>query len=107
MNVKVPQCWICHNGLLNRALFFCWPLRSPDITPSDFFLWGNIKDHVFTLTLPNDLTELRDRIEEAITYITLDFLTKVWEELDFGLDVCQITKNFYKKNYGFYLQFEV
>ncbi|GBN55259.1 hypothetical protein AVEN_201511-1 [Araneus ventricosus] len=24
-----------------------WPLRSPDIAPSDFFLWGYVKNFVY------------------------------------------------------------
>ena len=30
----------------------CWPPRSPDLTPCDFFLWGCIKDRVFVPPLP-------------------------------------------------------
>jgi len=35
----------------NMALT-CWPPRSPDLTPCDFFLWGCIKDRVFVPPLP-------------------------------------------------------
>ena len=38
-----------------------WPPRSPDITPCDFFLWGYIKDKVFS-TPPRDIDDLRQKI---------------------------------------------
>ena len=38
-----------------------WPPRSPDLTPCDFFLWGYIKDKVFS-TPPRDIDELRQKI---------------------------------------------
>ena len=25
-----------------------WPPRSPDLTPCDFFLWGHLKDNIYT-----------------------------------------------------------
>lgn len=91
LNVQVPDRWIGRNGENDRALFR-WPPRSPNITPFDFFLWCFIKDRVFVPPLPNDLPELRQRIEQAIASITPDVLTKVWEELDFRLEVCRVTK---------------
>ena len=41
-----------------------WPARSPDLTPLDFFLWGYLKGKVY-MTPPNNLEELRIRIERA------------------------------------------
>ena len=38
-----------------------WPPRSPDLTPCDFFLWGYLKDKVFS-TPPREINELRQRI---------------------------------------------
>ena len=38
-----------------------WPPRSPDLTPCDFFLWGYLKDKVFS-TSPQNIDELRQRI---------------------------------------------
>ena len=40
-----------------------WPPRSPDLTPCDFFLWGYIKNKVFT-TPPENIDVLRQRIIE-------------------------------------------
>jgi hypothetical protein len=40
-----------------------WPPRSPDWTPCDFFLWGYLKDKVFS-TPPQNIQDLRQKIIE-------------------------------------------
>ena len=42
-----------------------WPPRSPDLTPCDFFLWGYLKNKVFT-TPPANLATLRQRIIDEV-----------------------------------------
>ena len=56
------------------------------------FLPMGIKDRVYVPPLPNDMPELKRRIEHAVASITPDLLTNVWEELDYRLDVPLITK---------------
>jgi hypothetical protein len=29
-----------------------WPARSPDLTPCNFYLWGNLKDKVYRINPP-------------------------------------------------------
>jgi hypothetical protein len=71
---------ICHTaGLdvlssLTDLSFHNWPLRSPDLTPCDFFLWGYVKDVVYVPPLPNDLQELRQRIIAAVATINWDMM---------------------------------
>lgn len=50
-----PERWI------GRCEPIEWPARSPDLTPTDYFLWGVIKDRVHA-TKPKDLEELEDAI---------------------------------------------
>lgn len=38
-----------------------WPARSPDLTPLDFFLWGHIKNEVYS-TEVDTVDDLRNRI---------------------------------------------
>ena len=38
-----------------------WPPRSPDMTPCDYFLWGHVKNQVYS-TVPTDLLDLRARL---------------------------------------------
>jgi hypothetical protein len=68
-----------------------WPPRSPDITPSDLFLWGYIKDRAFVPPLPRDLADLKARINAAVKNINAPMLTSVWQELEYRIDVCRVT----------------
>ena len=72
-----------------------WAPRSPDITPlplpSNFFLWGYVKDKVFSTPVP-DITNLKARITDAFAAITEVMLENTWREIDYGLDVLRVTK---------------
>ena len=68
------------------------PPRSPDANPCDFFLWGYIKYQVYVPPLPASIPELKLRFRTAIDTITADMLQTVWDELDYRVDVCKITK---------------
>jgi len=65
---------------------------TPDATPCDFFLWGYVKDQVYVPPLAASIPELKVRIRTAIETITADMLQTVWNELDYRVDVCRITK---------------
>jgi len=75
-----------------------WPPRSPDLTPYDFFLWGFVKDTVFVPPLPANLQDLRNRITAAVALVDRDMLTRVWNEMDYRIDFCRITKGGYIKH---------
>jgi len=68
-----------------------WSPRSLDITPLDFFLWGYVKDKVFSTPVP-DITNLKARITDAFATITEDILENTWKETDYRLDVLRATK---------------
>ena len=72
-----------------------WPARSPDLTPCDYFLWGYVKDKVFVPPQPVSIPDLKNRITKALETITPDLLSRVWQELDYRLDVCRVTKGAY------------
>jgi len=59
-----------------------WPPRSPDITPLYFFLWGYVKDKLFSTQIP-DITNLLARITDAFATITEDMLENTWRETDY------------------------
>ncbi|GBO06793.1 hypothetical protein AVEN_265090-1 [Araneus ventricosus] len=67
-----------------------WPPPSPDITPLDFYVWGYVKQHVYSERI-NDINHLKQRITDVIHSVTPHVLTRVWEELDYRLDVCSAT----------------
>ena len=74
-----------------------WPPLSPDLTAYVFFVWGFVKDTVFVPPLPANLQDLRNRITAAVALVYRDMLTRVWNEMDYRIDVCRITKGGYIK----------
>ena len=69
LNAHFPGRWIGRRGPHE------WPARSPDLTPCDFFLWGWLKEQVYS-TKPTTLEELEGRIREVMTSIPQEFLVK-------------------------------
>ena len=63
---------------------------SPDITPLDFFLWGYVKDIVYRAQI-RDITDLKQRIVNAIATIDEAMLQRTWLEIDYRLDVLRAT----------------
>jgi len=91
LNQHLPQRWI-GRGTDDDQMLLAWPPRSPDATPCDFFLWGYVKDQVYAPPLPASIPELKVRIRTATETITADMLQTVWNELDYRVGVCRITK---------------
>ena len=91
LNQHLPQRWI-GRWTDDDQMLLAWPPRSPDATPCDFFLWGYVKDQIYVPPLPASIPELKVRIRTAIETITADMLQTVWNELDYRVDVCRITK---------------
>ena len=69
-----------------------WLPRSPDLTPCDFFLWRFVKETVSVPPLPANLQDLRNRNTAAVALVDREMLTRVWNEMDYRIDVCRITK---------------
>jgi hypothetical protein len=51
-----------------------------------------MKDNVYIPPMPVDLQEIRDRIVNAIALIDANFLDKLWDKLEYCLDVCCINR---------------
>jgi hypothetical protein len=68
--------------LLSRGL---WPARSPDLNPCDFYLWGNLKDKVYSNN-PHTLVELQQSIRETISSIEVSELKLVSNNTFQGLE---------------------
>jgi hypothetical protein len=51
------------------------PLRSPDLTPPDYFLWGYLKGR-FYQNKPRTLDALKANITEEIQAVTADVLAR-------------------------------
>ncbi|KAJ8959387.1 hypothetical protein NQ318_022074 [Aromia moschata] len=42
-----------------------WPPRSPDLNPCDFFIWGDLKQKVYCVSIENE-EQLWNRIQNAV-----------------------------------------
>jgi hypothetical protein len=85
LNATFPERWIGRGGPTK------WPPRSPDLTPLDFFLWGFVKDIVYSSPVA-DLETLKRRITNAVMSVTEDMLTKTWNEIENRLVDIQATR---------------
>ena len=86
LNDVLPHRWIGRGG--SEDLMFCpWPAWFPNSTPCDYFLWGYVKDKVFVPPQPVSIPDLKNRITAAAENITPDLLSRLWQELDYRLDV--------------------
>ena len=84
LDATFPNRWIGRDGPTP------WPPRSPDITPLDFFLWGYVKDKVFSTLVP-DITNLKASITDDFAAVTEDTLGNTCREIDYRLDVLRAT----------------
>ena len=85
LNDNFPGQWI---GRGSETI--AWPPRSPDLTPLDFFLWGFVKDQVYSTPVA-DLDDLKLRINLALQNVTINMLRNSWREVDNRLDICRAT----------------
>jgi len=65
----------------------------PDLTPCDYLLWGYVKDKVFVPSQPVSISDLKNGITVTVESITPDLLIGIWQELNYRLDVCRLTKS--------------
>ena len=50
-----------------------WPAYSPDLTPLDYWVWGDMKQRIFTANwTPNTLDDLKARIVEVVEELQED-----------------------------------
>lgn len=57
--------WIGKNGPIR------WPARSPDLNPLDYFLWGTLKEKIYSEPVEN-IEQLKNEIEENVNLLNLD-----------------------------------
>ena len=63
-----------------------WPPRSPDLTPSDFFLWGYLKAKVYEHR--QTLEALKEAIWQEVAAITPEMILKVMDNYRERLHQC-------------------
>jgi len=74
------------DALIGRGGPIPWSHRSPDLSPLEFFLWGYIKNIVYTEKIRN-IQHLQERITSAIETVTRDIIQNTWQEIEFRLDI--------------------
>ena len=94
LNTALPDRWIGRSNQDDRV-FMPWPPTSPELTPCDFFFWGVLKKLVYVPLLPKNVDNLKVRITEVVATIDNAMLKRVWQELDYRLDVHHATSGAY------------
>jgi hypothetical protein len=69
-----------------------WSPRSPNFNPLDLFFWGYVKEQVYIPPLLRTDNELKGRISETIASVNGDILRRIWQEFEYRLDVCRVTR---------------
>ena len=90
LNRNLPQRWIGRTGKDDALMR--WPPRSPDLTPCDIFFWGFVKDTVCVPPLPANLQIFAILSPLLWLWFDRNMLTRVWNEMDYRIDVCRFTK---------------
>jgi hypothetical protein len=84
MRVHVVRKW----PLRERSFFVCWNI-------SRVILWLLCNVHFVQSTQRTrlrDLADLKARIIAAVKNIDAPMLTRVWQELEYHIDVCRVTR---------------
>jgi hypothetical protein len=58
-------------------------------------LWGYVKEKVFVPLVLVTLDDLKQRITTATAGVDEDMLTRVWQEFDYRVYTCRVTKGAY------------
>ncbi|GBM46517.1 hypothetical protein AVEN_215026-1 [Araneus ventricosus] len=97
-NVKQYLIETFQNQVIGYGGFVEWPPRSPDLSPSDFFLWGHIKRQVYA-TPPPTLQDLRRRITDACASVAPAMLHNVQREIQSRVQMCTVANGEHFEQY--------
>jgi hypothetical protein len=65
-----------------------WPPRSPDLSPTDFFLWAHLKDTVYS-NHPHTLQELQANTQRTVDRISTGTLQNVFANMIRRVHLCE------------------
>jgi hypothetical protein len=65
-----------------------WPPRSPDLNPTDLFLWGHLKDTVYS-NHPHTLQELQANTQRTVDRISTGTLQNVFANMIRRVHLCE------------------
>ena len=88
----LPGSWI-ERASGNKQPFLLWPPRSPDITPCDFWgVWEICQRPGIYPLIAHDLADQKAWIIAALKNIDAPMLMCVWQEPEYRIDVCRVTR---------------
>jgi hypothetical protein len=53
---------------------------------------NHVAEGTYVLPMPRDLPQLRQRIVKTVAAIDGQMLQRVWQEVDYRIDICRVTK---------------
>ncbi|KAJ8912825.1 hypothetical protein NQ315_014408 [Exocentrus adspersus] len=81
LDAGFPNAWIGTYGPVR------WAPRSPCLTPLDYFLWGTIKDKVYS-NATNNIEHLRVKIEDAFQSVSQNSVQKAVDQMELRTNLC-------------------
>ena len=81
MNEIFDEKWIGRGGPV------AWAPRSPDLTSTDYFLWGFVKDRVMAVA-PTTPDDMKERIRRVCAEITPQMLAEVRRSFHQRINKC-------------------
>lgn len=77
----------CSNGWIGKGGPLAWPARSPDLTPSDFYLSSHLKQIVYQ-KVPTTPENMMERIRNACRAVNRETLIQCHESFIRRIDKC-------------------
>jgi hypothetical protein len=92
LNTVLPGRWIGRASEMTNHC--CCGPRGPLTLRPVIYFWGGgyVKYRVFVPTLPRYLADLKARIIASVKNIDAPMLTRVWQELEYRIDACRVTR---------------
>lgn len=73
--------------VISNRLPIVWAPHSPDLNPADFYLWGYLKDNVYT-ERPDTIEDLKAAITAQIRRITKEECQRVIDNFERRIQIC-------------------
>ena len=82
---------VLEDHIVSRRADIVWPLRSWDLTPLDYYMWGAVKDKCYA-DKPETIDVLMDNIREAIVEIQLHIVDNVLQNWTDRVGYCMASR---------------
>ena len=82
---------VFEDRIINRRADVVWPLRSYDLIPLGYNLWGAVKDKYY-VDKPETIDAVKDNIREAIGEIQLHTIDNVFKNWTDRVGYCMVNQ---------------